>query len=41
MDVAERNRELQATRKTLAEVAAGRQKVELLLARIRELGNRS
>ena len=40
MDAAERNRELQATRKTLAEATAGRQKVELLLARIRELRDR-
>jgi predicted GTPase len=41
MDAAERNRELQAARKRLAEATAGRQKVELLLGRIRELRDRS
>jgi len=41
MDAAERGRELQATRRVLAEVTAGHQQVELLLARIRELRDRS
>jgi hypothetical protein len=40
MDTADRNRELQAVRRNLAEAVAGREKAELLLARIRELRDR-
>jgi hypothetical protein len=41
MDAAERDRELRATRKRLADATAGRQETELLLTRIRELRDRS
>jgi Dynamin family len=41
MDATERGRKLRATRKKLADAVAGRQEIELLLARIRELRDRS
>jgi len=41
MDAAERSRKLRATRSKLADAIAGRQDLELLLSRIRELRDRS
>jgi hypothetical protein len=40
MDTADRNRELQSVRKTLADATAGRERAEALLTRIRELRDR-